>query len=75
MPVYVLALGFSPQVGVIAPASLLGSSALTIGIGFLGVTQDHRRLLIAAACLMLATAWRSPRSATTRCFSSSPSAA
>ena len=56
LPVYLLALGFTPlNVGVIATASLLGSSLLTIAAGFLGVRHDHRRLLIAAACLMVAT--------------------
>lgn len=56
LPVYLLALGFTPlQVGVIASASLLGSAVLTIGVGFLGARYDHRRLLLAAASLMLAT--------------------
>ncbi|MEP9371294.1 MFS transporter [Mesorhizobium sp. KR1-2] len=56
LPVYLLALGFTPlQVGVVATASLLGSASLTIGIGFLGARHDHRRLLLAAAGLMCAT--------------------
>ncbi|WP_164759183.1 MFS transporter, partial [Mesorhizobium sp. M6A.T.Ce.TU.002.03.1.1] len=56
LPVYLLALGFTPlQVGVIATASLLGSALLTIGVGFLGVRYDHRQLLFAAASLMVAT--------------------
>lgn len=56
LPVYMLALGFTPlQVGVLATASLLGSALLTIGIGFLGARRDHRRLLLAAAGLMFAT--------------------
>jgi MFS family permease len=56
LPVYLLALGFTPlQVGVIATASLLGSSLLTIGVGFLGARHDHRQLLLAAASLMIAT--------------------
>ncbi|WP_064843215.1 MFS transporter [Rhizobium phaseoli] len=55
-PVYLLALGFSPlQVGVLATASLLGSALLTIAVGILGVRHDLRRLLLAAACLMVAT--------------------
>jgi len=56
LPVYLLALGFTPlQVGVVATASLLGSALLTIGVGFLGVRYDHRQLLLAAASLMIAT--------------------
>ncbi len=56
LPVYLLALGFSPlQVGVIATAALLGSAALTLGIGVLGARYDHRQLLIAAAGVMIAT--------------------
>jgi MFS family permease len=56
LPVYLLALGFTPlQVGIIATASLLGSALLTIGVGFLGVRCDHRQLLLAAASLMVAT--------------------
>ncbi|MDK4743019.1 MFS transporter [Rhizobium sp. CNPSo 3464] len=56
LPVYLLALGFSPlQVGVLATASLLGSALLTIAVGILGVRHDLRRLLLSAACLMVAT--------------------
>jgi MFS family permease len=56
LPVYLLALGFTPlDVGIIATASLLGSSLLTIAVGFLGVRYDYRQLLIAAASLMVAT--------------------
>ncbi len=56
LPVYLLALGFSPlQVGVVATASLFGSALLTIIIGFLGAHHDLRRLLLAAAGLMVAT--------------------
>jgi MFS family permease len=56
LPVYLLALGFSPlQVGVLATASLFGSALLTIIIGFLGAHHDLRRLLLAAAGLMVAT--------------------
>jgi MFS family permease len=56
LPVYLLALGYSAvQVGVIATAALLGSSFLTIGIGAMGSRHDFRRLLIAAAGLMVAT--------------------
>ena len=56
LPVYLIALGFSPlQVGVIATAALFGSALLTLAIGLIGGRHDHRRLLIAAASLMIAT--------------------
>jgi MFS family permease len=56
LPVYLLALGFTPlEVGIVATASLLGSALLTIGVGLLGARYDHRHLLISAACLMIAT--------------------
>src|SRR5215216_247787 len=56
LPVYLLALGFTPlEVGVIATAALLGSALLTIAVGFLGARYDHRQLLLAAAGLMVAT--------------------
>jgi MFS family permease len=47
LPVYLKALGFSSfEVGLLAGAALLGSSALTLAVGFLGVRFDHRRLLL-----------------------------
>ena len=56
LPVYLLALGFSPlEVGIVATAALLGSALLTIAVGFLGARYDHRQLLLAAASLMVAT--------------------
>jgi MFS family permease len=56
LPVYLIALGFSPfQVGIIATAALLGSALLTIAVGILGVKYDHRQLLLAAAGLMVTT--------------------
>jgi MFS family permease len=56
LPVYLTALGFSPfHVGVIATAALLGSALLTLAIGVLGAAHAHRRLLLAAATLMIAT--------------------
>lgn len=56
LPVYLLSLGLTPfQVGVVATASLLGSSFLTIGAGLLGTRFGYRRLLLAAAVLMIAT--------------------
>ncbi|TIM38570.1 MAG: MFS transporter [Mesorhizobium sp.] len=56
LPVYLVALGFTPlQVGIIATASLLGSALLTIAVGVLGARHDHRSLLLAATSLMVAT--------------------
>jgi len=56
LPVYLLALGLSPlDVGVISTAALLGSAFLTACVGFAGARFDHRLLLVAAACLMVAT--------------------
>lgn len=56
LPAYLLALGFTPlEVGVLATASLLGSASLTIGAGLLGARYGYRALLMAAACLMIAT--------------------
>lgn len=56
LPVYLLALGLSAlEVGVIATAALLGSALLTLGVGLTGQRHDYRRLLIAAAGLMIAT--------------------
>jgi MFS family permease len=56
LPVYLTALGLSPfEVGIVASAALLGSALLTIVVGVLGVRFDHRQLLLAAACLMIAT--------------------
>jgi MFS family permease len=56
LPVYLTALGFSPvEVGLVATAALLGSATLTLASGALGARHDQRRLLIAAASLMVAT--------------------
>jgi MFS family permease len=56
LPVYLLALGLTPlEVGIVATASLLGSAFLTIGAGLLGARYGYRRLLLAAASLMIAT--------------------
>src|SRR6516165_7953083 len=51
LPLYLVRLGFSAlEIGILAGAALL-----TLAIGFLGVRQDHRNLLLAAAGLMTAT--------------------
>ncbi|RWM28954.1 MFS transporter [Mesorhizobium sp.] len=56
LPVYLLALGYTPlQVGVIATVSLLGSALLTMCVGLLGARHDHRQFLLAGAGLMIAT--------------------
>jgi MFS family permease len=56
LPVYLTQLGFSPlAVGVIATAALLGSALMTLAIGMLGGRLGQRRLLLAAANLMIAT--------------------
>ncbi len=56
LPVYLTALGLSPfQVGVVASAALLGSALLTFAVGVIGAKFDYRQLLLAAACLMIAT--------------------
>jgi MFS family permease len=55
LPVYLTALGFSPfQVGVIATLALFGSAVLTLLVGLVGSRYEHRRLLLAAANLMVA---------------------
>jgi MFS family permease len=56
LPVYLLALGFSPlEVGALAGTALFGSALLTLAVGLLGVRYDHRLLLISSAGLMTAT--------------------
>lgn len=56
LPAYLLALGMTPlAVGVLATISLLGSAGLTIAVGVLGARFGHRRLLLAAASLMIVT--------------------
>lgn len=56
LPAYLLALGLSPlDVGLLSTASLFGSALLTLAAGWIGARQEHRRLLIAASGLMIAT--------------------
>jgi MFS family permease len=56
LPAYLTALGLGPlEIGMVATAALLGSAAMTLGIGWLGANCDQRRLLIMAASLMAAT--------------------
>lgn len=56
LPAYLLELGWTPfQVGLVATATLLGSGLLTLAAGLLGQRLGHRRLLLAATALMVAT--------------------
>jgi MFS family permease len=56
LPVYLIALGFDVfQVGVLTAATLLGSAALTLAVGFIAHRFGQRSLLVAAALLMIAT--------------------
>ena len=56
LPIYLIGLGLTPfQVGVIATATLLGSGALTLLVGWRANRFDSRALLLAAAFLMCAT--------------------
>ncbi|MES2342825.1 MAG: MFS transporter [Pseudomonadota bacterium] len=56
LPVYLIALGFSPlQVGVLTTATLLGSAALTLAVGSVAHRVSTRRLLIAVSGLMVLT--------------------
>jgi MFS family permease len=56
LPVYLLALGYSPlDVGIIATGTLLGSGLLTLALGLHAHRFRVRTLLLAAATLMTAT--------------------
>lgn len=56
LPVYLLALGLGKwEVGLISSATLLGSALATLAVGQWGSRFPQRRLLLAAACLMVAT--------------------
>jgi MFS family permease len=56
LPVYLTALGMTAfEVGLVATLALLGSALATLAIGWLGARHDHRRLLLAASVLMVAT--------------------
>jgi MFS family permease len=53
---YLSLLGFRPfQIGVIVTGTLLGSAALTLGVGLFGESVGRRSLLVAASVLMLGT--------------------
>lgn len=56
LPAYLLALGFGTlEVGLLSSATLLGSALATLAVGAWGHRFHHRRLLLGAALLMLAT--------------------
>jgi MFS family permease len=56
LPLYLLALGFSPlQVGIIATTTLVGSGLLTLAIGLHAWRYHYRSLLLAASALMAGT--------------------
>jgi MFS family permease len=56
LPAYLTALGLNPfQIGVVAAAALLGSSVLTLAVGFFAPRHDLRNLLLLGAALMIAT--------------------
>lgn len=53
---YLSGLGFSPfQVGAIVTGTLIGSAAVTLGVGVLASGRSHRTVLLAASALMAAT--------------------
>lgn len=56
LPVYLLAIGLSPQqVGIVASASLLGTAGLTLLVGFIAPRHDLRNLFLAGAGLAMVT--------------------
>src|SRR5919201_5179417 len=56
LPAYMTALGFAAVgVGIVATASLLGTAALTLMVGWIAPRHDLRALLIFGAGLMAAT--------------------
>ncbi len=62
LPAYLTAIGFSPlQIGIIATVALLGSSLLTLLVGFIAPRHDLRNLLMLGAALMVATGLAFPQ--------------
>src|SRR6202795_3834004 len=56
LPVYLQAIGFSPQaIGIVASASLLGTAALTLLTGFFAPRFELRKLFLAGAGLIVFT--------------------
>ena len=53
---YLTELGFSPvAIGAVVTGTLLGSAAVTLGVGFLGYRLSRRRVLLTAAAMMFMT--------------------
>jgi MFS family permease len=62
LPAYLSAIGFGPfQIGIIATVALLGSSLLTLLVGFIAPRHDLRNLLLLGAALMVATGLAFPQ--------------
>jgi MFS family permease len=56
LPVYLTAIGFSPlEIGIVASASLLGTAALTLIVGFIAPRFELRNLFLAGAALIVLT--------------------
>jgi MFS family permease len=56
LPVYLTAIGFSPlEIGIVASASLLGTAALTLIVGFIAPRFELRNLFLAGAGLIVLT--------------------
>ena len=56
LPAYLTAIGFTPvEIGFVATAALLGSSLLTLTVGFVAPRHDLRSMLMIGAGLMVAT--------------------
>src|SRR5438270_12824783 len=56
LPVYLSAIGFSPQqIGIVASASLLGTAAVTLIVGFIAPRYQLRSLFLAGAGLIAFT--------------------
>jgi MFS family permease len=56
LPVYLTAIGFSPlEIGIVASASLLGTAALTLIVGFIAPRFELRNLFLAGAGLIALT--------------------
>ncbi|MEK0084204.1 MFS transporter [Benzoatithermus flavus] len=56
LPSYLLALGLGAlEIGILATTTMLGSSVLTLAVGFMAGRLDPRRTLLAASLLMAAT--------------------
>jgi MFS family permease len=65
LPVYLQAIGFSPQqIGIVASASLLGTAALTLITGFIAPRFELRHLFLAGAGLMVFTGLMFPAAET-----------